>query len=114
VKINRLSIIFWCWLWYALGQCADMLTSLSIWGGEELNPYFRDANHQFMAGHAVFGKLSLTFIMGALSCLLYRLAKPLDERLANILACIGPLYFGWMLWQVANNNFFMIMRWVNP
>jgi len=29
-------------------------------------------------------------------------------------ACAAPLYFGWVLWQVANDNFFMIMRWVNP
>jgi hypothetical protein len=112
--VKKPTIVVWCWLWYLLAQCADMVTSLQRWGGEELNPYFRNSDHLFMAGHAAFGKLSLTAIMGTLSYFLYKLAEPLDKRVATVLACIGPLWFGWMLWQVANNNFFMIMRWVNP
>lgn len=112
--MKKFSIVAWCWLWYALAQCADIVTSLQRWGGEELNPYFRNADHLFMAGHAMFGKFSLTAIIGSLSYLLYRLVEPLSKPVATVLACIAPLWFGWMLWQVANNNFFMIMRWVNP
>jgi hypothetical protein len=112
--MKKLGIIFWCWLWFALAQCADMVTSLTRWGGEEMNPFFRDAGHHFAAGHAMTGKFTLTLISASLSYFLYRLAAPLDKRVATILACAAPLYYGWILWQVANNNFFYIMRWVNP
>jgi len=112
--VKKPNIIFWCWLWYLLAQSADMLTSLQRWGGEEMNPFFRDADHLFNVPHALFGKASLTLIAGTLSYLLYKAAEPLDRRVASVLACAAPLYFGWVLWQVANDNFFMIMRWVNP
>ena len=91
-----------------------MLTSLARWGGEEMNPYFRDANHIFVASHAMVGKVAFTAVIGTLSYFLYKLIEPLDKRVATVLACLLPLYFGWAVWQVVNNNFFMIMRWVNP
>ena len=112
--MKRLSIIAWCWLWYLLAQAGDMVTSLARWGGEELNPYFRDPNHIFVASHALFGKAVLTAVIGSVSYLAYRLVEPLDKRVATLLACLLPLWWGFQIWQVANNNFFMIMRWVNP
>jgi hypothetical protein len=112
--VKKLSIIAWCWLWYFLAQCADMLTSLNRWGGEELNPFFRNELHQFVAPHALVGKLILTAIAGSLSWLAYKLVEPLDKRVAILLACVFPLYWGWGLWQVANDNLFWLMHWVNP
>ena len=112
--MKRLSIIAWCWLWYLLAQCGDMLTSLKLWGGEEMNPFFRYPDHTFAASHALLGKFLLTFISGSLSYLAYRLTEPLDKRVATVLACIMPLWYGWVLWSVANDNLFMILRWFNP
>jgi hypothetical protein len=86
---------------------------LQRWGGEEENPYFRNAAHQFLTWHATVGKGSFTFVLAALSYFAYRLVKPLNENVASILACVLPLFYGWQMWQVANNNFFWIMRWVN-
>jgi len=108
------SVVFWCWVWYVMAHVADMITSLQFWGGEELNPYFRDAAHHFVAPHAVVGKLGFTFILASMSYLAYRLVLPLDKRLATIAACAGPLFFGWDFWSVANNNLFVLLHWVNP
>ena len=112
--MKRPSIIAWCWLWFLLAQAGDMLSSLARWGGEELNPYFRDAQYHFVASHALFGKAFFTAVIAIVSYFLYKLAEPLDKRVATVLACVLPVWFGWGVWQVVNNNFFMIMRWVNP
>jgi hypothetical protein len=112
--VKKPGIIAWCWLWYLLAQCADMLTSLARWGGEEMNPFFRDSHHIFVASHALVGKGALTFISGAVSYFLYKLVEPLNKPMATILACIAPLLYGWLLWSVAQENLFVILRWVNP
>ncbi len=112
--MKKLGVIFWCWLWYILANVADVLTSLQRWGGAEENPFFRDAAHHFVAAHSILGKGSFTLIIAAVSFALYRLVEPLNKHVAAILACGFPLYYGWILWQVADNNFFFIMRWVHP
>jgi len=91
-----------------------MFTSLNRWGGEEMNPFFRNENHLFMASHALVGKTLLTLITASLSYFLYKLAEPLDKRVATVLACLAPLYYGWVLWEVANNNLFMMLHWFFP
>jgi len=91
-----------------------MGTSLQRWGTEEGNPFFRDSNHLFIASHALVGKSLLTLISATGSYLLYKLLEPIDTRLAALAACIAPFIFGWELWQVANNNLFFILHWVNP
>ena len=111
--MKKLSIVAWCWLWYLLAQCADMLTSLQRWGTEEGNPFFRDSNHLFLWSHALIGKSLLTLISATASYFLYKLLEPFDVRLAAVAACAAPLFFGWELWQVANNNLFFILHWVN-
>ena len=111
--MKKPSIVVWCWLWYLLAQCADMVTSLQRWGTEEGNPFFRDSNHLFIASHALVGKSLLTLITGVVSYFLYKLLEPIDRRVATLSACIAPLFFGWEIWQVANNNLFFILRWVN-
>jgi len=112
--MKKLGVIFWCWTWFVLANIADVLTSLTRWGGYELNPFFRDAAHHFVTFHSIVGKSTFTAIAGIVSLFMYRLVEPLDKRLATILACLFPLYYGWMIWQVANNNFFFLMHWVNP
>jgi hypothetical protein len=112
--MKKLSVIFWSWAWFVLANVADVLTSLQRWGGEEENPYFRDSAHHFMAWHSVVGKGTFAIIMAVISYLAYRLMKPLNENVATILACVIPLYYAWSLWQVADNNFFWVMRWVHP
>ena len=111
--MKKLSIITWCWLWYLLAQCADMVTSLARWGGEEENPFFRNSLHQFMAWHAALGKTNMMLAAASLSYLAYRVVAPLDKRVATVLACALPLYFGWELFQIANDNLFYILQWVN-
>jgi len=106
--------IFWCWTWYIMSHVADMVTSLARWGDYEDNPYFRDAEHHFMAWHAMLGKSIFTLNLAILSYLAYRLLAPLDKRVAALAACVGPLYFGWYFWGVANNNIFVILHWVSP
>jgi hypothetical protein len=111
--VKKPSIVVWCWLWYLLAQCADMATSLRMWGNEEGNPFFRDPNHAFVASHALLGKSLLTLVAGTGSYLLYKLIEPIDQRVATLAACVAPIIFGWAIWQVANNNIFFILRWVN-
>jgi len=101
-------------MWFILANVADILTSLQRWGGEEENPFFRDAAHHFSVGHSIVGKGTFALVGAAISLFLYRLFLPLNKYVATILACAIPLYYGWVLWQVADNNFFFIMRWVNP
>ena len=90
-----------------------MASSLQRWGTLEGNPYFRDSDHLFIWSHALVGKSLLTLVSGTASYFLYKLLEPIDTRLAALAACIAPLVFGWELWQVANNNLFWILRWVN-
>jgi len=80
----------------------------------EMNPFFRDANHKFLIWHAVLGKGVGTISLGILSYFLYRITVSFDKRLATLLACAGPLMVGWMIWNVALNNLFMLLNWVNP
>ena len=108
------SVVFWCWAWYVMSHVADMVTSLQRWGSFEDNPYFRDAEHHFMAWHALVGKAGFTFILATVSYLAYRVLEPLDKRVAMVAACAGPLFFGWTFWSVANNKIFVILHWVNP
>jgi len=112
--MKKLSIIFWCWLWFALANVADVLTSLQIWGGEEENPYFRDADKHFMTWHSIVGKGTFFLIMAVASLFAYRLIKPLNENVAKIFACALPIYYAWGIWQVADNNLFWILHWVHP
>lgn len=107
------SVIFWSWIWLLTAHVADVCTSLQRWGADEENPYFRDAAHKFLAWHAVVGKSTYTLILAAMSYLTYRLVAPFDKRLATFLACAGPLLIGWQIWMVANNNLFVILKWIN-
>jgi hypothetical protein len=108
------SVVFWCWAWYILAHVADMLTSLRRWGCFELNPYFRDASHRFVALHGLIGKSTLTLALAGVSYLAYRLVAPLDKRWATLLASVLPLWYGWLIWRVVDSNLFVILRWVNP
>lgn len=111
--MKKPGIIFLCWLWYALAQLGDMVTSLPIWGGIEQNPFFRDAFGRFVASHAFIGKGVFTAMIAFTSYVLYKLLEPLDKRIATIVACVLPLYYAFQIWGVVSNNFFMIMRWVH-
>jgi len=79
-----------------------------------MNPFFRDADHLFVASHALVGKGILTLELGVLSYILYRLVEPLNKHVATILACAIPLYIGWTLFGIAEDNFFVVLRWFFP
>lgn len=105
------SIPFWVWVWYVLGNVADMLSSLARWGSEELNPYFRDADHHFLASHALIGKCLLSATLAIMCYFVHRLVSPLNKPLAILLSCIGPLAIGYTVWNVSINNLMINLGW---
>jgi hypothetical protein len=111
LKNLRKSIPFWIWVWYVLGNIADILSSLARWGGEELNPYFRDTQHHFLASHALIGKCLLSTALAVFCFFLYRLVSQVNKPLATVLSCLAPLFYGYMLWNTSCNNLFINLGW---